>query len=154
MKLHGLDFPDDLLYAPAYNLWLREEADGAVTLGLSAYGCALYGQIFAFTPKRDGWHIDKDRSFGVVEFAKAAASARCPLAGTLLVSNDAVERRPGLINQDCYGDGWMVRLRPDDWAAARAEFVRGQAALDAFAERMRLDAFDPDGDSVQALRRE
>ena len=63
MKLHGLEFPDDLLYAPDYNLWLREEPDGAVTLGLSAYGCALYGQIFAFTPKRDGWRIDFLRTY-------------------------------------------------------------------------------------------
>lgn len=53
-NLHGLEFPDGLFYAPAYNLWLREEVDGSLTLGLSAYGCALYGEIFAFTPKRDG----------------------------------------------------------------------------------------------------
>lgn len=154
MKLHGLEFPAGLLYAAEHNLWLREESDGAVTLGLTAYGCVLYGEIFAFTPKRDGWHIEEERSFGVVEFAKAASSARSPLAGTLLVSNDAVVRQPGLINRDCYGEGWMVRLRPDDWAAARARFVSGHAALDAFAERMRLDGFDPDGEQVQALRRD
>ncbi|SDO03705.1 glycine cleavage system protein H [Pseudomonas jinjuensis] len=152
MKLGRLEFPEELLYAPAYNLWLRREGDGSLTLGLTSYGCALYGQIFAFTPKRDGWHIDKDRGFGVVEFAKAASSARSPLAGTVLVSNDAVVRRPGLINQDCYGEGWMIRLKPDDWPAARGELLQGQAALDAFAERMRLDAFDPDDDGVQALR--
>ncbi len=49
-NLHGLEFPDGLFYAPDYNLWLREEVDGSLTLGLSAYGCALYGEIFAFTP--------------------------------------------------------------------------------------------------------
>lgn len=152
MKLHGLEFPEELLYAPEYNLWLREEPGGAVTLGLTAYGCAIYGQIFAFTPKRDGWHIDSDRSFGVVEFAKAASSARSPLAGDIIASNEAVVRRPGLINQDCYGEGWMVRLRPDDWAAARGRFLQGQPALDAFAQRMYLDNFDPDDDGVQALR--
>lgn len=152
MKLHGLEFPDGLLYAPEYNLWLREEPDGAVTLGLTAYGCALYGQIFAFTPKRDGWHIDADRSFGVVEFAKAASSARSPLAGDILASNEAVVRRPGLINQDCYGEGWMVRMKPDDWAAVRDRFLQGRQALDAFAQRMYLDNFDPDDDGVQALR--
>ena len=106
-NLHGLEFPDGLFYAPDYNLWLREEVDGSLTLGLSAYGCALYGEIFAFTPKRDGWHIERDRSFGVVEFAKAASSARSPLAGTLLASNPAVVKRPALINRDCYGEaGW------------------------------------------------
>jgi len=152
VKLHGLEFPDDRLYAPEYNLWLREEPGGAVTLGLTAYGCALYGQIFAFTPKRDGWHIDCDRSFGVVEFAKAASSARSPLDGHILASNDAVVHRPGLINQDCYGEGWMVRLKPDDWATDRGRFLQGQDALEAFAQRMHLDNFDPEDDGVQALR--
>ena len=56
------------------------------------------------------YRIERDRSFGVVEFAKAASSARCPLSGTLLAVNEALLRRPGLINQDCYGEGWMVRL--------------------------------------------
>lgn len=151
MTLHGLKFPEALLYAPDYNLWLREDEDG-ITLGLTAYGCASYGEIFAFTPKRDGWHIERDRSFGVVEFAKAASSARSPLSGTLLTSNEAVVRKPGLINQDCYGAGWLVRLQPDDWPAARTDFLSGDAALAAFAERMRLDGFDPDDHGVQALR--
>lgn len=46
----------------------------------------------------------------------------------------------------------MVRLKPDDWAAARGRFPQGEAALEAFAQRMHLDNFDPDDDGVQALR--
>ena len=152
MNLHGLEFPDDLYYAPEHSLWLREQADGSVSLGLTAYGCALYGQIFAFTPKRVGARIEHDRSFGVVEFAKAAASARSPLAGEVLAVNEALHLRPGLINQDCYGEGWMVRLIPADWSAARADFLQGDAALAAIALRMELDGFDPDDAHVQALK--
>lgn len=152
MKLHGLEFPDTLRYAPEHSLWLREEADGSVTLGLTAYGCALYGQIFAFTPKRVGLRIERDRSFGVVEFAKAAASARSPLAGELLAVNEALLQRPGLINQDCYGEGWMVRLQPADWSVVREQFPQGGDAGPAIAERMRLDSFDPANAHVQALQ--
>lgn len=152
LNLHGLPFPADRLYAPAHNLWLREEADGSVTLGLTAYGGALYGQIFAFTAKRAGLHVDAERSFGVVEFAKAACSARSPLAGELLTGNPVLAEQPGLINRDCYGAGWLVRLRPDDWPAARAQFLSAAAALPAFAEQMRLDGFDPQSRGVQALR--
>lgn len=150
--LHGLPFPADRLYAPEHNLWLREESDGSVTLGLSAYGCALYGEIFAFTAKRAGLPIDAGRSFGVVEFAKAACSARSPLAGELLEANPRLAAEPRLINRDCYGAGWMVRLRPADWPAARGAFLAGAAALEAFAAQMRLDGFDPDDPGVQALR--
>lgn len=151
LTLHGLPFPADRLYAPAHNLWLREEPDGSVTLGLTAYGCALYGQIFAFTAKRAGLHIDAERSFGVVEFAKAACSARSPLAGELLAGNEALLKQPGLINRDCYGAGWLVRIRPDDWPAARSGLLSAAAALPAFAEQMRLDNFDPQDPGVQAL---
>lgn len=152
MNMQGLEFPDMLRYAAEHSLWLREEADGSVTLGLTAYGCALYGQIFAFTPKRVGARIERDRSFGVVEFAKAASSARCPLSGTLLAVNEALLKRPGLINQDCYGEGWMVRLQPEMWAAVRDAFPLGEAAQPAIAERMRLDNFDPANAHVQALQ--
>lgn len=111
----------------------------------------MYGEIFAFTPKRDGWHIERDRSFGVVEFAKAASSARSPLAGTLLVSNLAVVKRPALINRDCYSEGWMVRLQPDDWAPVRGALLQGDAAREALAECMRLDGFDLQHPGAQAL---
>ncbi|MCQ4276739.1 glycine cleavage system protein H [Stutzerimonas degradans] len=152
MNLHGLEFPDTLRYAPEHSLWLREEDDGSVTLGLTAYGCALYGQIFAFTPKRVGMRIERDRGFGVVEFAKAAASARSPLTGELLAVNEALRERPSLINRDCYGEGWMARLQPLDWPAIRDQFPQGETALVAIAERMRLDNFDPANVHVQALQ--
>lgn len=151
MILNGLEFPEHLLYAPQHNLWLREEGDGSLTLGLTHYGCALYGEIFAFTPKRDGQHIEQDRSFGVVEFAKAASSARSPLAGTLLASNQQVVQRPALINKDCYGEGWLIRLQPSDWPTSRNQLLSGQAALQAFAERMGVDNFDPQAPGVQVL---
>lgn len=129
MELHGLPFPTDLFYAPDHNLWLREEADGSLTLGLTAYGCALYGQIFAFTPKRDGLHIERDRSFGVVEFAKAASSARSPLSGTLLASNPrggppSRPDQPGLLRPRLAGTADARRPGADPGQAAQR---RGRA---------------------------
>ncbi len=152
MILNGLTFPDALWYAPEHNLWLREEANGEVTLGLSDYGVALYGDIFAFTPKRLGLHIDVDRSFGVVEFAKAAAAARSPIAGTVTAHNDQLQNRPALINLDSYGEGWMIRLRPDDWESAQLRLLRGKKVMAAFAAQAEQDGFDPHSESVQALK--
>lgn len=153
MILAGMTFPDELWYAPQHSMWLREEASGEVTLGLTEYGVALFGDIFAFTPKRIGLQIGVDRSLGVVEFAKAAASARSPIAGTVTAHNQLLERRPALINRDCYGDGWMIRLRPDDWDNAQLQLLRGeQQALAAFTQQAQQDDFDPTDESVQALK--
>ncbi|WP_205341193.1 glycine cleavage system protein H [Denitrificimonas caeni] len=152
MILDGMTFPDALWYAPEHSMWLREESNGEVTLGLTDYGVALFGDIFAFTPKRVGLHIDVDRSLGVVEFAKAAASAKSPIAGTVVAYNEQLLRRPALINRDCYGEGWMIRLRPDDWESARLYLLRGEKVLAAFAEQAQQDGFDPSDESVQALK--
>ena len=152
MILGGMTFPDELWYAPEHSMWLREESDGAVTLGLTDYGVALFGDIFAFTPKRLGLQIEVDRSLGVVEFAKAAASAKSPIAGTVLAHNEQLERRPALINRDCYGAGWMIRLSPDDWASAKTQLLRGEKALAAFVAQAQHDGFDTSDESVQALK--
>lgn len=152
MILDGLTFPDGLWYAPAHNLWLREERDGEITLGLSDYGVALYGDIFAFTPKRLGLQINADRSFGVVEFAKAAAAAKSPIAGRVTAHNDQLQKRPILINRDPYGDGWMIRLKPDNWEEAKSGLLRGEDAISAFAEQANEDGFEPGDKSVQALK--
>lgn len=152
MILDGMRFPDGLWYAPEHSMWLREEIDGEVTLGLTDYGVALFGDIFAFTPKRLGLHIEADRSLGVVEFAKAAASAKSPIAGTVVAHNESLSQRPALINRDCYGAGWMIRLRPDDWTAAQLQLLRSEQALAAFVAQAQSDGFDPHDESVQALR--
>lgn len=152
MKLDNLTFPDDRLYAPEHNLWLREESDGQITLGLSDYGVALYGEIFAFTPKRLGMRIEAGRSFGVVEFAKAAAAAKSPFSGTVSAHNPQLDQRPALVHLDPYGEGWMIRLTPEDWPAARARLLRGDSAVAAFEQEAERDGFDPDDTSVQAYR--
>lgn len=152
MILDGLTFPGALWYAPQHSLWLREEINGEVTLGLSDYGVALYGEIFAFTPKRLGLHVDVDRSFGVVEFAKAAASTRSPIAGMVTAHNDLLRQRPALIHRDSYGEGWMIRLRPDDWQNAQSRLLCGKEAMAAFAEQAKQDGFDPHSENVQALK--
>lgn len=152
MILDGMTFPEELWYAPEYSMWLREEADGAVTMGLTDYGVALFGDIFAFTPKRLGLQIEVDRSLGVVEFAKAAASAKSPIGGTVVAHNEQLLRRPALINRDCYGEGWMIRLSPDNWESAKQKLLRGEKVLAAFIEQAQQDGFDPNDESVQALK--
>ena len=113
---------------------------------------ALFGDIFAFTPKRLGLHIEADRSLGVVEFAKAAASAKSPISGTVVAHNESLSHRPALISRDCYGAGWMIRLRPDDWTGAQLQLLRGEQALAAFVAQAQSDGFDPHDESVQALK--
>src|SRR5690606_39769116 len=74
------------------------------------------------------------------------------LSGALSAVNEALDQRPALIHRDCYGEGWLVRLRPADWPGQRPRFPQGEAARTALEEQMRLDGFDPDDPTVQALK--
>lgn len=152
MILDTLTFPDELWYAPEHSLWLGEEDDGQITLGLSAYGVMVFGEIFAFTPKRIGARIAAEGSFGVVEFAKVASAARSPIAGSVAAHNPLLDSRPALIHRDSYGDGWMIRLIADDWAGVRSQLLQGEQAIAAFAEQAERDGLDPQDKSVQALK--
>ena len=59
--VRGCTFPENLFYNVESNVWCRQEADGTVTLGMTAYAVSLAGQIVAFTPKAVGKHVDQDR---------------------------------------------------------------------------------------------
>ncbi|MFO1351458.1 MAG: glycine cleavage system protein H [Gammaproteobacteria bacterium] len=135
--LRGLEFPDGLFYHAHYMVWLRPEADGAVTLGLTALARATAGDLLIFTPKRIGAEIERDRSVGNVETGKTVSSVRSPIAGVLIAANEAVEKRPTLINSEPYS-AWLVRLRPTAWEADSARLATGAAALTALAAEMNL----------------
>jgi glycine cleavage system H protein len=89
------------------------------------------GDVLVFTPKRIGRDFEKGRSFAVVEGGKWVGSARAAFDGIVIAHNKLLERRPELLNQDAFGEGWMLIVRPagDDW---RDGLVTGSAIAPAF----------------------
>lgn len=139
--VRGCNIPDDLMYNVETNIWARKEADGNVTVGLTSYACALAGQIVSYTPKKAGKSVAKDKSCATVESGKWVGPAKSPVGGEVVAVNDAVAAKPGLINSDPYGQGWLVKLKPDDWAGESATLVTGQAALKTFENKMQSEGF-------------
>lgn len=139
--VRGCNIPEDLYYSVENNVWVRKEADGNVTVGLTAYAANLAGQIVSYTPKKAGKNVKKDKSCATVESGKWVGPAKSPVAGEVVEINDAVSKQPSLINDDPYGDGWLVRLAPDDWDSDIADLVTGDAALQAFEKKMDAEGF-------------
>lgn len=137
----GCDIPDNLSYSVDNNVWARQEGDGTVTVGMTSYAAALAGQIVSYTPKKVGKDVKKDKSCATVESGKWVGPAKSPIAGEVVETNDAVSATPGLINQDPYGQGWLVKIKPADWGGDSGDLVSGQAALDAFQKKMDADGF-------------
>jgi len=139
--VRGCDIPEDLLYNIESNVWVRKESDGTATVGLTSYACSLAGQIVSYTPKKAGKAVKKDKSCATVESGKWVGPAKTPVTGEVVETNPAVAAKPGLINEDPYGEGWLVKIKPEDWDGESGDLKTGADALAAFEAKMEADGF-------------
>ena len=115
--------PDDCLYCPRYDMWVRETGDGEILIGATPFGIFLAGEIIAFTSKPRGATVDLGRGMGTVECRKTVLAVHAPVSFILLAGNDEAEERPHLVNDQPYGSGWMARGRPTRWAEEQGVLV-------------------------------
>lgn len=137
----GCNLPDDLYYNVENNVWARREADGTVSVGMTAYACALAGQIVSFTPKKAGKAIEQNKSVSTVESGKWVGPVKAPVSGEVVAVNEALGGKPATINADPYGAGWMVKLKPGNWDGESGALVTGAAAVAAFEAKMTAEGF-------------
>ncbi|MCH8550346.1 MAG: glycine cleavage system protein GcvH [Natronospirillum sp.] len=102
--------PADLRFTPSHE-WVRPHDDGTVTIGITDHAQAALGDIvFLELPDIDR-SVAAGEEMAVVESVKAASDIYAPLSGTVLAVNETLEDAPETVNEDCYGDGWMLRLK-------------------------------------------
>lgn len=139
--LRGCDVPENLYYHIEHNVWVRPEPDDTYTLGMTAYACSLAGEVVSITVKKSGKQVKTDRSCATVESGKWVGPVKIPAAGEIVEINQAVLDNPRLLNQDPYGQGWIVRIKPDNWREESANLLTGEAAINAMEMRMESDGF-------------
>ena len=105
-------YPDDLLYHPDHD-WVRIEGDTG-TFGITWFAQDALGEVVFFDPPEVGSTVTKDESYAEVESVKAVSDVIAPLSGEIVDVNTALGDKPEAINDDPYGDGWMVRVRLSD----------------------------------------
>ena len=105
-------YPEELLYHPEHD-WARIEGDEAV-LGVTWFAADALGELVHFEPPERGATIAKDASYGEVESVKAVSDVIAPLSGEVLEVNAKVVDAPETVNEDPYGEGWLVRIRMSD----------------------------------------
>jgi glycine cleavage system H protein len=102
-------YPDELLYHSEHD-WARIEGDEA-TLGVTWYAQDSLGELVHYEPPDVGSTVSKDTSYGEVESVKAVSDLISPLSGEVLEVNQKVVDAPETVNEDPYGDGWLIRIR-------------------------------------------
>ena len=105
-------YPEDLRYHPEHD-WARVEGDQA-TFGITWYAQDALGEVVFFDPPDVGAQVSANEAYAEVESVKAVSDVFAPLSGEIVEVNEALADAPEKINEDPYGDGWLVKVRLSD----------------------------------------
>ena len=110
------NYPDDLIYHAEHD-WARVDGEQA-TFGITWYAQDSLGEVVFYDPPEVGATIAKDASYAEVESVKAVSEVIAPLSGEVIEVNEALGDAPEKINEDPYGEGWLVKVRLSDGGEA------------------------------------
>ncbi len=130
-----MEFPEDLRYTKEHE-WVREEGGDRVRVGITDYAQDALGDVVYVDVPEVGTTVTANQPFSEVESTKSVSDVYAPMSGTVIERNPLLEERPELVNEQPYGDGWIVVLEVSDPAAVGSlldaagyrEFVRQQEA--------------------------
>ncbi|NNF56618.1 MAG: glycine cleavage system protein GcvH [Rhodothermaceae bacterium] len=108
-----MTFPDDCRYTKDHE-WVRLDDDGLATIGVTDYAQGELGDIVFVELEAEGTELEAEAVFGTVEAVKTVSELFAPIAGTIAAINEALDGAPETVNDDPYGEGWMVKIRPTD----------------------------------------
>jgi len=108
--------PEELLYTSSHE-WIRDNGDGTVTMGITDHAQEQLGDVVFVELPDEEQTLAKGEELAVVESVKSASDIYAPVSGTVESINEALEDAPETVNEHCYGDGWMVKIKlenPDE----------------------------------------
>ena len=122
-EIEELDLPETLRYTEDHE-WADQRGE-AIRVGISDYAQDQLGDIVFVELPKIGDRLDKGGEFGTVESVKAVAELFMPISGKVLVVNSVLEGTPELVNQDPYGEGWMIEVKPGEPGELETLMTRG-----------------------------
>ena len=136
VKVENFDFPDDRWYNKDHS-WALPEDDGTkIRVGLDSYGQDLAGKILFIRARREGSSVKQDASFASIETGKWVGPLKSPVAGKVVEVNTSLRRKPSVINDDPYGEGWIALIEPSNWESDKANLFQGEPWVDIVKKEM------------------
>jgi glycine cleavage system H protein len=127
-----MEFPEDLRYTKEHE-WVRQESEGRVRVGITDYAQDALGDVVYVDVPEVGTEITANQAFSEVESTKSVSDVFAPVSGTVSERNVLLEERPELINEQPYGDGWIVVLQVSE--AAEVEALMDAAAYRSLVQQ-------------------
>ncbi len=113
MQIEGYNFPDDLYYEKNH-FWAKREVGGNVIFGATDFFQKLAGEIVFIELPAKGAKVQQGQSFSSLESGKWVGKIFAPVSGEIIDANDELDDSPELINQSCYDEGWIGKIKPSD----------------------------------------
>lgn len=125
-----MNYPEELKYTKDHE-WIRIEGDTA-TIGITEYAQGELGDIVYVEIETEGEELDQNEVFGTVEAVKTVSDLFMPLSGEVIEFNEALEDAPETVNEDPYGEGWMIKVKLSD--ASQVEGLMSAADYKSMVE--------------------
>ena len=129
-----MEFPEDLRYTKEHE-WARDEGNGRVRVGITDFAQDALGDVVYVDVPEVGTSVSANQAFSVVESTKSVSDVFAPVSGTVIERNAALEERPELVNEQPYGDGWIVALAMTD--AGELDGLMDAAAYRSLVDQQR-----------------
>lgn len=123
-----MNYPEDLKYTREHE-WIRDNGDGTATVGVTDFAQSELGDIVFVELEEIGFEFDQDEVFGTVEAVKTVSELFAPVAGEIVEINEKLEDEPELVNDDPYGEGWMVKIK-----VTKADELDGLMSVEKYKE--------------------
>ncbi len=105
-----LNYPSELKYVKSHE-YVRVENGSEATIGVTAFAADQLGDVTYVELPQAGTNLKKEEKFGVIESVKSVSDLFMPVGGEIIAVNEKLESEPELVNNDCYGDGWMIKVK-------------------------------------------
>jgi len=127
MEIQGYTLPDELYYEENH-YWVKEEGD-LLVMGMDDFAQKMAGEIVFVQLPEEGKELTAGKKFAKIESGKWLGKVFAPVNGELAAVNEELETNPGLINSDCYGKGWIYKIKPSDKGEV-ANLIYGKDAVE------------------------
>jgi glycine cleavage system H protein len=127
MEIQGYHMPDELHYEENH-FWVKEEGD-LLVMGMDDFAQKMAGEIVYVQLPDEGKAIQAGKKFAKIESGKWLGKVYGPVNGELAAVNEDLESNPGLINEDCYGKGWLYKIKPQD-KSEMSKLIHGLQAVE------------------------
>ena len=141
-QIQGYNMPLELYYHPDHT-WVKEEADGKLLIGMTELYLENAGDTTYIDLPEEDDEVEQGETAGKVQSSKWVGKLVAPVSGEITEINEDLEDDFMLLNEDPYGEGWIMRINPSDWDDEKESLIYGQEQVEAFV-KIEIDKLDSD----------